>query len=329
MSQEERSKLDSQTSAFTLQWASELSTLRKYQPNCNRDRDSGGVNNSTSSKAHYQQVISFLLEVVIRQAWCVCMMCVCYHFHSLPILFLCNDGKILFNICITKCYQKLQCTSKCLQTMQRQRIKYSSQSPFKLTTRTLSPRGSNSSGTSTRSSIGRTKTPSTLLTPTANNNTAAPAPAPINISMQAAAVAAAPPLLQVADGFSDRYESELGPPKKLKEYQRFVAKHKDALLVENKQLKAKFSEDLIAAESIEGKVADISGMLSEFGRLLQSQSESVQDMHGTSKEATEHVQQTDDELLTTIERSKSYQRNIFVAIVVLAFILLLLDFMTP
>ena len=70
-------------------------------------------------------------------------------------------------------------------------------------------------------------------------------------------------------------------------------------------------------------------MLSEFSHLLQSQSEIVDDVHSAAVYATDHVKQTDDELLLTIERSQSHTRNMAILTIGLAVLLLLLDLLSP
>eukprot|EP01041_Mallomonas_annulata_P006118 gene6118-12385_t len=134
---------------------------------------------------------------------------------------------------------------------------------------------------------------------------------------------------QVSKSFAERYESEVAAPSKMKEYQIIASKHKISLLKETKQLHEKFSEDRKQAHQMEATVGSISSMLEEFARIIQQQSENVLDIHHASKTATEHVKDTGNQLLLTIERSQSNRRNMVMLIIGLAVLLLLLDFLTP
>jgi len=134
---------------------------------------------------------------------------------------------------------------------------------------------------------------------------------------------------EIPKSFASRYEGELGPPSKIAEYSNIAKSHRIELLKETKYLRQKFSHDLQQANDIEKTVNSISNMLGEFVRILQSQSGTVEDAHTTSKAATRNITQTADELLLTIERSQSHQRNIVVITILLALLLLFLDFITP
>lgn len=129
--------------------------------------------------------------------------------------------------------------------------------------------------------------------------------------------------------FAERYESEIAPPSKMREYDDLATKHKAILLKETQQLREKFSEEMQEANKMEQTVMGISNMLEEFVRILQLQSDSIEDVHGASKAATKHVEDTSDQLLLTIERSQSHQRAMVSLTIVLALLLLLLDYLTP
>jgi hypothetical protein len=133
----------------------------------------------------------------------------------------------------------------------------------------------------------------------------------------------------VQDTFAERYEGEIAAPAKMKEYEAFAQKHRAALLAESKQLSHKYSEDLMDAYKMEETVTGVFTMLNEFVAVLQTQEELVRDVHGTSKAATAHVDDTDKELVLTLERSQSYQYSTVGLIIVLALFLLLLDSLTP
>jgi hypothetical protein len=133
----------------------------------------------------------------------------------------------------------------------------------------------------------------------------------------------------VTQSFVDRYESEIAPPARFKEYEAIALKHKDILLKESKALQAQYSEDMKEAFKMETTVNRISSYLSEFVQILQSQRDLVDDVHTASKVATQHVKQTDTELTTTIERTESHSRYMVILTVGLAIMLLILDFVTP
>ena len=70
-------------------------------------------------------------------------------------------------------------------------------------------------------------------------------------------------------------------------------------------------------------------MLNQFIGLLKDQVDVIVDVHESSKVATQHVKETDDQLLLTIERSKNYQRSTVMLVVIMAVFLLILDAITP
>ena len=142
----------------------------------------------------------------------------------------------------------------------------------------------------------------------------------------AGASGAAAPLTQ---SFVDRYEAEIAPPVRLKEYQAIARKHKEVLLRESKDLQSQYSEDLKEAHKMETTVGHISRLLTEFVQILQAQRDSVDEVHTAGKQATDLVKDTDHELQLTIERSESHSRTMTLLAVGLAFLLLLLDYVTP
>lgn len=163
----------------------------------------------------------------------------------------------------------------------------------------------------------------------------------------------------IPDDFAARFSCEVAAPKKLKEYEDFALKHKAVLLAESKQLSEKFSEDLQTAMSVEKTVVGkllcwwivalamklvivyrnlifmvlydlgVFDMLNQFIGLLKDQEDVIVDVHESSKVATQHVKETDDQLLLTIERSKNYQRSTVMLVVIMAVFLLILDAITP
>jgi len=142
----------------------------------------------------------------------------------------------------------------------------------------------------------------------------------------AAAAAAPAPLTQ---SFVDRYEAEIAPPVRLKEYQAIARKHKEVLLRESKDLQSQYSDDLKQAHKMESTVGHISRLLTEFVQILQTQRDSVDEVHTAGKQATDLVKDTDHELQLTIERSESHSRTMTLLAVGLALLLLLLDWVTP
>lgn len=129
--------------------------------------------------------------------------------------------------------------------------------------------------------------------------------------------------------FAERYSAEIAPPSKMKEYNDFALKHKEALLAESRQLSDKYDEDMLSASKAERTVAGLFEMLNEFIAVVRAQESLVEDVHDASKAATSHVLGTDEQLVLTLQRSKSYQASTVGLIVGLAFFLLLLDALTP
>lgn len=134
---------------------------------------------------------------------------------------------------------------------------------------------------------------------------------------------------KLSKSFAERYDDEIAPQSKLKEYKHLTEKHKAICEKDTKMLNAKFSEDVQETMKMETAVEQISYLLSEFVNILQAQSEQVKDLEGTGKVATEHVLDTDKELILTIQRSASHQRNMVFLSVGLAILLLILDYITP
>jgi hypothetical protein len=158
--------------------------------------------------------------------------------------------------------------------------------------------------------------------------TAAPSGKNSNKSSSSSASSTAPALAPLTQSFVDRYEAEIAPPTRLKEYKSIATKHKEILLKESKDLQVQYSEDLKEAHKMEHTVGHISRLLMEFVQILQTQRDSVDDVHVAGKQATDLVKDTDSELQLTIERSESHSRTMVILTVGLAILLLLLDFVT-
>ena len=135
-----------------------------------------------------------------------------------------------------------------------------------------------------------------------------------------------PPINQ---SFVDRYESEIAPPKQLKEYHELGIKHKKILLKESQTLRVQYSSDLLEATKMEKTVQHVSNMLIEFVNILQGQRDNVDDVNSCGKATLEFVKDTDGELALTIQRSESHSKSMMFLTVGLAFLLLLLDYITP
>lgn len=135
-----------------------------------------------------------------------------------------------------------------------------------------------------------------------------------------------PPITQ---SFVDRYESEIAPPKQLKEYHELGLKHKKILLKESQTLRVQYSADLLEASKMEKTVQHVSNMLIDFVNILQGQRDNVDDVNSCGKATLEFVKDTDGELALTIQRSESHSKSMMFLTVGLAFLLLLLDYITP
>jgi DNA repair ATPase RecN len=134
-----------------------------------------------------------------------------------------------------------------------------------------------------------------------------------------------PPAKKIAD----RYTSEIASVSKMKEYDNVALKQREALLQENKVLREKFSEDVQEARKIERNVAVISQTIGEFLQILQSQSETVSDMHQAGKEATDQLKKVDENLDLTIKRTESHSNMMISIIGIMTVLILLLDYFTP
>jgi t-SNARE complex subunit (syntaxin) len=122
---------------------------------------------------------------------------------------------------------------------------------------------------------------------------------------------------------------EVAPSKKLREYEAVALRHKDTLLKEAKILKVQFSEDMQHAQSMERTVSDITYMMGEFAQMIGAQSEVVETIGEVSKDSTESVRRTDEELLLTLERTQSHQWSMISLVLGLSVLLLLLDYLSP
>jgi hypothetical protein len=142
-------------------------------------------------------------------------------------------------------------------------------------------------------------------------------------------VGASPAVKPISESFGERYTDEIASVSKLKEYEKMGTKYKSLLLKEAKQLQSKFKEEVVEANRMERTVEGITGMLSEFVQMIQTQSVLVEDVHDQAVDATGYVKQTDEELLLTLQRSQSHSRNMVFLCTILAVMLLALDYITP
>ena len=67
--------------------------------------------------------------------------------------------------------------------------------------------------------------------------------------------------------------------------------------------------------------------MNEFVNMLKIQSEQIQDVNTDAEIVKDHVEDADRELILTIQRSKSYQRNMIILVLGLSFLLLFLDWL--
>ena len=135
--------------------------------------------------------------------------------------------------------------------------------------------------------------------------------------------------VKLDDAFVQRYEAEIAAPNKMEEYNSIALKHKQQLFQESTQLHRSFNSKQKQLQSMESNVEDIHVMLNKFLTIIESQSEQLVDIHDVSKEATASVVSVNKELNVTIERNQSYQYNMVMLIVILSFLLLILDYITP
>ena len=69
---------------------------------------------------------------------------------------------------------------------------------------------------------------------------------------------------------------------------------------------------------MEKTVHGITGMLGDFVKLVEDQSESIEDVNMEGKTATKTVQDTEKDLSLTLERSKSHRWTMIIAIMILS-----------
>lgn len=135
--------------------------------------------------------------------------------------------------------------------------------------------------------------------------------------------------MEVKASFADRYVAEMADPSTMRRYESFAEQHRELLSSERAEIKDRMPEELLEAESVERSVEDVAALLGEFSRILQSQSEVLEEVHTDSSAATGLVRGAEEQLDLTIERSKASQRTMIVVVLGLGFLLLLLDYITP
>ena len=305
MTTAQRTELEQKISVFAVSWTTEVNELkRNYAADINFRQ-----NNDTSE--HYSAIITYLLEVI---------------FQLTANLFSCFD--LYFT------YQRLQNFTNFSLAMKSQRVKHNI-NPFKLHTKM----GSYATWSISQEKLDADITPRpSFMLRMLSSNIANSKPVEVESTEP----------ISIPGDFASRYSAEVAAPKKLKEYEEFAHNHKATLLAESKQLSQKYSEDLRTAMNIERTVVGnillycikelelsyffLSGvfdMLNQFIGLLRDQEEVIVDVHDSSIVATQYVQETDEQLLLTIERSKNYQRSTVAVIVIMGVFLLVLDAMTP
>ena len=113
----------------------------------------------------------------------------------------------------------------------------------------------------------------------------------------------------------------------IQKYNEVSSVLKQKLMATKKSLKTKFSEDLEIAFDTENTVMKVSNLMNEFVNMLKIQSEQIQDVNTDAEIVKDHVEDADRELILTIQRSKSYQRNMIILVLGLSFLLLFLDWL--
>lgn len=132
-----------------------------------------------------------------------------------------------------------------------------------------------------------------------------------------------------SDTFAQRYIDEVAPRGKMLEYEAVAVKQKEVLVKEARLLKVRYSEDIQESQKMERTMNNITSMIGEFVQLVESQSVNVDTIGEVTKDTTASVKNADAELLLTLERSQSHQWSMIAFILGMAFLLLLLDALTP
>ena len=132
-----------------------------------------------------------------------------------------------------------------------------------------------------------------------------------------------------SDTFAQRYIDEIAPQSKMREYEAVAVKQKEVLVKEARQLKVRYSEDIQESQRMERTMNNITSMISEFVQLIESQTVYVDAIGEVSQDTTASVKSADAELLLTLERSQSHQWSMIGFILGMAFLLLVLDFLSP
>ena len=133
----------------------------------------------------------------------------------------------------------------------------------------------------------------------------------------------------IEQSFAERYVSDIARPRQEKKLAIIAEFHRGKFLKESEYLRRRFSKELEETEKMERNVSAVTSLISRFSQILSSQSELVDDMHGSSSAATALVKQTESELLETVKRTESSQTYMSFLIVGLAILLLALEFLTP
>lgn len=80
---------------------------------------------------------------------------------------------------------------------------------------------------------------------------------------------------------------------------------------------------------MEQSVNGITGMMTEFMTLLESQSDTLVDIGDSSKLVVNSVKQAEAELTLTLSRTQHHQWSMIALVIALTLMLLLLDALTP
>lgn len=134
----------------------------------------------------------------------------------------------------------------------------------------------------------------------------------------------------LAVNFVDRYTSEiLVKPSQEKKLAEIAKSHKAKFMKESQYLSQRFSQELEETEKMEQNVIKVTELIGRFAQILSVQSEQVEEMHDSTAVTTTFVKETEAELMVTVQRTETGQQYMSIVIVVLAFVLLFLDFVSP
>lgn len=220
---------------------------------------------------------------------------------------------------------KWQEVNKKLSAMQNECIRMN-RNPFKLLTNKYY------SGSADTTSIASSATPSSTPSSTLSSSAVSKSindqdDHKVTTTFASAAAASKVKVMNIDAKVLSKYVDEIAPRSKVKQYEEFSLQHQALLKREAISLHRQFGDEMQEAMKAEATVASISNLMNDFAAILQAQGSQVEELLLDSKVTTESVKYADSQLLLTLERSASQQRNMTFLIVGMAFLLLLLDFL--